>query len=365
MDLTIEFIPIKSYTNFYYHIMMAVTLVAFLHTQTMPIDDRRLKTFMKYTGGIFLIFTIIYIGFRPISGIFADMMVYYNRFIRGKYGGNRLEVADWLFQSFTNFSSQFLTAELYFFLIACIYILPLYSVSKKLFKDYWFYGLLMFIGSFSFWSYGTNGMRNGMAGSLFLYGITRDKRFAQVIWLFIAVNIHRSMLLPTMGYIVTHFHNKSRTYYAFWIVCIPLSLGLPGFWEAIFGGLVNDDRAEYLTNEINAHKFKSTGFRWDFLFYSSFGVFAGWYYIFKLKLRDNFYIRLYNTYLFANAFWVLVIRASYSNRFAYLSWFFMAIIIVYPWTKYQFMYRQHQKFGWVMLGYITFTYMMQFVYYAN
>ena len=38
-------------------------------------------------------------------------------------------------------------------------------------------------------------------------------------------------------------------------------------------------------------------------------------------------------YLTANAFWILVIRSSFSNRFAYLSWFLMAIIIFYPFFK--------------------------------
>lgn len=365
MDLTIELIPIESYTNFYYHVMMAVTLVAFLHTQTLPIDDRRLKTFMKYTGGIFLIFILIYMGFRPIHGVFVDMTTYAHGF-RNFVSGNRIveeNTKDILFVLFTKFSATWLTIELYFFLIACFYVLPLYSVSKKLFKDYWFYGFLMFVGSFSFWNYGTNGLRNGMAGSIFLFAITRDKKIPQIIWLIIAINFHKSLMLPLGAYILTHFHHKPHTYYIFWLACIPLSLALGGFWEMLLGGMVSDDRASYLTDE--KLSVARTGFRWDFLFYSSFGVIAGWYYIFKEKLKDPYYIRLYNMYLICNAFWILVIRADFSNRFAYLSWFFMAIIIVYPWAKYSFIYRQHQKFGWVMLGYITFTYLMQFVYYGK
>jgi hypothetical protein len=37
-----------------------------------------------------------------------------------------------------------------------------------------------------------------------------------------------------------------------------------------------------------------------------------------------------NTYLLANAVWVLLIHASFSNRFAYLSWFMMPWLLVYP-----------------------------------
>jgi len=45
---------------------------------------------------------------------------------------------------------------------------------------------------------------------------------------------------------------------------------------------------------------------------------------------DPFYARLVNTYLFANAVWILVINATCSNRFAYLSWFMMPWVLLYP-----------------------------------
>lgn len=364
--MTIDFIDIEEYTNYYYHIMFAVTLVTFVHTQTMSIQDRFLKSYMKFMGAFLLLFTLIYMGFRPVHGVFVDMTTYARSF-RAYAAGREVNIEgkDVLFHLFTKFSATWLTIELYFFLCACFYVIPLYIVSKKFFKDYWFYGFLLFVGSFVFWSYGTNGIRNGMAGSLFLLGVAQDKRYLQIIWFIIAINLHRSLLLPVLGFAATHFHNRPHTYYGFWLACIPLSLILPGFWESTFGGLVTDDRATYFTDEVKEGRFSRTGFRWDFLFYSSFGVIAGWYYIFKLKLKDNFYVRLYNTYLVANAFWILVIRANFSNRFAYLSWFFMALIIAYPWAKYSFTNRQHQKFGWVMLAYIGFTYYMQFVYYAQ
>jgi len=316
-------------------------------------------------GAFLLLFILIYMVFRPVHGVFVDMTTYARGF-RAYAAGRELDIdsSDILFKIFTKFSATWLTIELYFFLCACLYVIPLYKISKKFFKDYWFYGFLLFVGSFSFWNYGVNGIRNGMAGSLFLLGVAQDKRYLQIIWFVIAINIHRSLLLPVLGFAATYFHDKPHTCYGFWLACIPLSLILPGFWECIFGGLVSDERAKYFGEEVMRGS-SGGGFRWDFLFYSSFGVVAGWYYIFKLKLKDNFYVRLYNTYLVANAFWILVIRANFSNRFAYLSWFFMALIIAYPWAKYSFTNRQHQKFGWIMLAYIGFTYYMQFVYYAN
>jgi len=363
--MTIDFIDIYEYTNIWYHVLLAVTLVTFVHTQTIRLQEPKLKSYIAFAGGTLLIFTLVYIGLRPVHGVFVDMTTYARGFRSYAAGREVTANRDVLFQLFTKFSATWLTIEVYFFLIACAYVIPLYVVSKKWFKDYWFYGFLLFVGSFSFWQYGTNGMRNGIAGSLFLLGISRDKRVFQVIWLIIAINIHRSMLLPVVGYAATHFYNKPKAYYGFWLACIPLSLVLPGLWEGLLGGLVSDDRASSYLGEEDMAGSVNVGFRWDFLFYSSFGVFAGWYYIFKKKLKDDFYVRLYNTYLVANGFWILVIRANFTNRFAYLSWFFMALIIAYPWAKYNFIKKQHQLFGWVMLAYVGFTYAMQFIYYAQ
>src|SRR5699024_3845424 len=157
------------------------------------------------------------LGFRPISGKFIDMMTY-NRAFEAYQQGQPIETSkDILFQLFTKVSAQFMTANFYFFICACIYVIPLYIVSKKWFKNYWFYAFLLFVGSFSFWSYGANGIRNGMAGSLFLLGISRKKYIFQALWLVIAVNIHKSMLLPTLGYIIVQFYNNPYAFYAFWL----------------------------------------------------------------------------------------------------------------------------------------------------
>lgn len=362
--MNIDFIPLDQYTPIWYHIMLVITLITFMHTQVMSIYNRHLKNVINSLGGLLLIFSTIYMGFRPVSGkYFTDMALYNKIFFYYAEGGIIEKDVDIFFYSFMKFSAQIMSNHMFFFLCAFLYIFPLYVVSKKWFKDYWFYAFLMLAGSFSFWTYGVNGIRNGLAGSFFLLGVAQDKRSLQVLWLFVAINFHKSMLLPIVGFILTQFYNNPYAYYAFWLLCIPLSLALGGTFQNLFGSFITDDRASYLGEVQNIEKFKNIGFRWDFLFYSFFGVFAGWYYIFKKMIKDKFYIQLYNSYLFSNAFWILVIRANFSNRFAYLSWFMMPIIIAYPWLKYHFMPDQHKKLGWVLLAHFSFTYLMEFVYY--
>ena len=50
--------------------------------------------------------------------------------------------------------------------------------------------------------------------------------------------------------------------------------------------------------------------------------------IFVKKFDDKLYKQLFAIYLIVNGFWVLIIRANFNNRFAYLSWFMLAIIIL-------------------------------------
>jgi len=244
----------------------------------------------------------------------------------------------------------------------------MYKFSKVYFKEYWFYGFLMFIVSFSFWSYGTNGIRNGLATSLFLLALSyRDKKVIMYACFAVSYFFHQTLILPLLAYLITAFYNKPKTFMWGWALAIPMSIALGGFWQSLFAGLgfAEDRMGAYLMSQDDANITggASSGFRYDFLLYSAMAVFNGWYFIFKKKFDDTLYLRLFNTYLIVNAFWILVIRANFSNRFAYLSWFLMAVIIIYPFLKAPFISKVTPLMSKVILAYFAFTYFMYFVYY--
>ena len=304
---------------------------------------------------------LLYMGLRPIHGVFVDMQTYAYIFERYKDGESGMSAQDPLFSSYMMFSSKIMSAQSFFLLSTLLYVVPLYIISKKWFQAYWFYAFLFLVGSFSFWAYGVNGIRNGIAGSIFLLGVSRDRRIFQALWILIAIGFHYSLLLPTIGFLLANIYNQPKRFIIFWIICIPISLIANRYWNSFFAGLsfISDERfGNYLTDTSYMGSFRRTGFRWDFLLYSSTAVLAGWYYIIKKQYKDKLYFYLFNTYLFANAFWILVIRASFSNRFAYLSWFMMAIIIVYPLLKERIFFNQHKKLGLILLFYFGFTFIM-------
>jgi len=342
--------------------MLLVVFVSFLGTKGINIFSKKGRSFQRGLGIFVLVFTTLYIGLRPINGVFIDMMTYSRMFQKYAVGLPITSETDIFFHIFTKFCAQIMTANMYFLLCACIYILPLYLVSTKWFNKDWFFAFLLMITAFTFWNYGTNGIRNGMAGSLFLLGVSRKKMVFQILIIFLAINFHKTMLLPALAFAFSYIVNKPKLFIIIWGLCIPLSLVSGGVFENLIANIgLGDDRLSYLTDEVDTSSFSSVGFRWDFILYSGTAIFAGWYYIIKKKYKDKLYYQLFTTYLLTNAFWILVIRANFSNRFAYLSWFMMGFIIIYPLLKKRIIPNQQRVIGLIVVAYFAFTFLMNVI----
>lgn len=305
-------------------------------------------------------------GLRPISYVFDDTLAYAEAY-RLLQAGKELKIEkDYLFNYFLKFCSEFVGVHTFFFIVAFLYILPCYLFARKYFKKYWFFALFMFFCSFSFWSYGTNGIRNGLATSFFLLGLYYyDKKYLLYSCFAIGFFMHASLVIPIVAFFISGLYKNPKIYLYIWLLAIPLSLVGGSFWTNFFGGLGFEDRTSgYLTNaEKNLNEIVKVGFRWDFLVYSGSAVFMGAYFIFKKKITDPFYIHVFGIYCIANAFWILVITAAYSNRFAYLSWFLMPAIFAYPMFRYKIWKEQYKIFGGILFAYFMFTYYMFIVKY--
>lgn len=358
----IDIIPLPQYHAMYLYFTMFVVLSTLLHGSVVPLQDKKNMGYIRSVGFLLLVITIFYMGLRPISGrYFGDMRSYSRYFIEYSRGGQILVNKDVFFHMFMKFTSNFLTVHQFFLLCAFLYVFPMYRVSKSFFKEYWFYGFLLLISSFSFWTYGVNGIRNGIATSFFLLALTyRDKKMIMYGVLLLSVLIHKTLLLPVLAFIGTGFYNNTKLFTAIWCLAIPLSLALGGFWEAFFASLgFADDR---LDTYLLADSETGGSFRFDFLLYSASAIGVGWYFVFKKGFKDEMYNQILNTYLIVNAFWVLVIRAGFSNRFAYLSWFMIALVIAYPFVKGNYFSKPGLELGKLVVVYFAFTFIMFFLY---
>ena len=201
-------------------------------------------------------------------------------------------------------------------------------------------------------------MRAGLAASFLLLALVhRDNLKLFFIILLIAINIHFSMALPALCIVIAKYYNKPKLYIGIWGLAVLLSTTMGRTFEAWFANIIPNERSDYLiTDDGNTHY--KVGFRIDFILYSLAPIAMGWYYIVKKHVKDVTYSMLLNTYILANTFWVLVIRANFSDRFAYLSWFLYPVVLIYPALKYQIWKNQHSKIALIVFLHASFTYLM-------
>ena len=316
----------------------------------------------------------LWIGQRPISGrAFGDTINYaqlYYSMQDGIFAPMGENERDWLWDKFMYQCAQYMDVSSFFTIVDIGYFGFILLACKRLIPNNIFVALLFNLGAFSFFSYGTNGIRNGLACSIVLFVISlalgdkKEKLIALVLG-FCAVFLHKSTSLPLLMLVVSIYFIKSFKWaYIFWIMAIVVSLVAGGAVESIFTGLGFDDRLDsYIFNaeDYAADGYKS-GFRWDFLLYSMMPIVLGYYIVIKRGIQDRAYLLLLNTYTLSNAFWVMLIRASYSNRFAYLSWFMYPMVLVYPLLKLNVWEDvQGKRLSQIMLAHIGFTWIMSLI----
>lgn len=327
---------------------------------------------------IFLSLTIIYyLGLRPIYRDFVDMKMYaesYKLFAPNfSYDWPSLGT-EWLWiDLFAFFNHHGFTVYEFFLFVEFVYVSGMLVSASLVTRNNLLMTMMFMITSFSFLSFGENGIRNGMACSVLMAGICllprkgSMNRILAFLLMFLAMGIHRSSMLPILASIASlYFVKDTKTALRFWIASIGISLVAGPLMEQFFASLGFDDRMERYTSVDQASleaTFSKTGFRWDFMLYSLFPVIMIWYVTLHRKFRDKTYNIIAITYLLCNAFWLMVIRAAFSNRFAYLSWFIYPLVIAYPLLRMNLWKDQDRRTAIILFLYSGFAFFMFFIYY--
>lgn len=357
------------YSTVFIYSALILSIMQYLNLQS--VSQYTLLAVKKSNVGMiaYCIAFIFIVGLRPVSYLFGDTINYAHLY----YGYQRGTIlydpdsSEWLFNWMMLKASHVMSVQYFFLIVEFFYIVPMLWACMRLVSKNGSIAMLFCLGAFSFFSYGVNGIRNGMACSLillalsFVSGTKKEKIIAGVLC-FCAYNIHHSTALPILCMIIAYFYRNTRMVMYFWLFSIVVSLVAGGIVENFFSGLGFDDR---LNGYINSHQyddsFSSTGFRWDFLLYSVMPIWLGWYVIFKKKIVSQNYQLLLNTYILCNAFWVMLIRSSFSNRFAYLSWFMYPLVLAYPLLTLPIWKDQGKKTGLILMAHMGFTYFMWFI----
>lgn len=324
----------------------------------------------SFLAVIIAAFFAILLGNRDQFWLFGDSVNYAHHFELAKYqtGEDGLK-GEWLWMKLMNFTAQIGDVHTFFLIVSIGYFGYQLWACRRFTPNNVLISYLFVLGAFSAYSYATNGIRNGLACAMLLTALSyfggnkKDKIIAAAI-AFFAVAIHKSVLIPITMAVVSMYCIKSfKQAYGFWLFSIVLSLVLGGAISNFIAGLgFDDERVSYLTNYDDG-QYTNISFRWDFLLYSMMPIVLGYYVVIKRGIQDKTYLLLLNTYTLSNAFWVMVIRANYSNRFAYLSWFMYPIVLAYPLLKLDIWEEQQGKYlKRIMLAQIAFTWIMNTIY---
>lgn len=327
----------------------------------------------SYQGQTFLfaLFLIFFIGLRPVSvRHFVDMANYDNMYNNALYGSRfwfDWNVENLIFDNLLAWmGSMKIDIDYFFLLMSLLYFGGILWACLKLFPKDNFLAFLMYLGAFSTFSFGTNGIKAGAAASLFLvaFAYNKENKIITIIFLLLSLGFHHSMKAPIVAFIIALYYKNPKLYLYGWLFCLLLAALHVTFFLNFFSSYTDEHGAGYLTEETVDTIKNVSGFRPDFILYSAVPIFLGYYLISKENLKSKTYIFLWQTYTLTNCVFLLCTYGSFINRIAYLSWLMLPFVLLYPFTNISWSKQQPIYNKIVVFGHLGFTLFMFFIYYG-
>lgn len=254
---------------------------------------------------LIILFVIALLGFRPNTIEFVDMRGYGHVF--DAYGAdNSIGYDDKVFNGWI-FINKFLfnNKRIFYVVTAAVYTYGFSFLVRKYF-DYNVAILLLLYSSFSFVSYGTNGLRSGFSAALFMVALwLSGRKRLQLLFLGLSVGSHVTQLFAIFALYLSRISLKVSIYVALIFLFSGLMIGLLGFGDLDY---LEFRGKEYLIVE---NRFG----RIDFLIYSIFPLFFLRY----GPLNDDSKT-LVKYYLLVLGPFLLFQSLAFANRWAWLAW---------------------------------------------
>ena len=350
------------YQDIYLVIVLLLTIFqCSQYNQSILSNSNRARTSNVLFAVIVALFMTLFIGFRPCHIVFFDMMVYDQQYAELL---NKQFFFDWdtnnkFFDNWMPYMASIgVPSQTMFLIYSLIYFGGILLACRRLFPNDTLLALLFYLGAFSTFSYGVNGIRAGMAASLFLIALS----YTNKLWLSVPLAIftfgmHHSMSLVIVPFIFILFIKNPRYYFIVWVVSFLIAALHITYFQHLFASFTDEHGASYLLS--NEH----SGFRIDFIIYSVLPILIGFIFICKKNFQSETYNTLLSLYTLVNSMWLLCMYSSFTNRISYLSWFMYPIVLLYPFVNFKWSNKQSQYLKFVVYGHIGFTIFMHFVYY--
>ena len=218
-----DFIPPSLYWPLYDSFLAILIVSVAIHTFLYANHLGRKQSHLKLLALLFIVFACILMGFRPsVGGIgFGDTNTYHYYFLNVQNTGVQIE-GDWFFNYimllFAQISSDGNSSPFFFAIFVCYMGTMSWALYRWFARD-WLLPFAFMVFSAFFISYGVNGIRNGLATSFFLIGLSYYSK-QRWVWLTLAFLTHSSMLLPISAVLLFRFFKHLNWYVYGWLFCL-------------------------------------------------------------------------------------------------------------------------------------------------
>lgn len=373
---TLEFIPGPLYLPLFHVLVLGLVAGMFILCWSGHLYPVLKSAGMRAFAWGFGLFTTIYFGLRPVIpnrgySAFCDSFHYkfrleklQNRSEITNLPAHLLQNGEWLYNSLELLCAHVAGPAMLFLICAGLYTGGSILFCRRVFGQLWALPFFCICSAYFFCNYLVNGVRNGVAASLFILALSyRQQPVTALLLLVCAAGFHQSILIPAAAALLALCLPSTRVYLGLWVLSILLvAVAGPAVSHGIaMSGIIPDERFMEYGARGGSEWGYYTGFRADFLLYSSFPILCGIYFTERQGFADPFYRWLLNIYLLTNTFWVLMMYASFSNRFAQLSWFLFPIVCIYPWMKRRFFREQDFYLGGFLIAMYAYTFYENFI----
>ena len=163
---------------------------------------------------LLLVILILFIGLRPVSSVFSDMVAYSKNLSTKGFGDFCFswDVENKIFDNLYGFwISENLGDTSFFLLMAIIYFVATYLGIRKICPEHVYPVFLTFLAAFSTFSYATNGIKAGAAASIFVMALGYwDKLIVCIPLMLVSLGFHHSMVMPIAAYFVSVILKKPK-----------------------------------------------------------------------------------------------------------------------------------------------------------
>ena len=355
-------IPAQYYQLVYIIIIILISIPVCMRYASYSVDRLNSVDNEPIVGSLlFTIFIILFVGFRPNSSIFADGPGYWAGILDHRWEGGTLSDVNYQFATkwLMSFLSSFnISPRIGFIAFSTIIYGGAFVAMRKLFPKDTLLAMIMFCGAFgTFWG-AVNGIKNGMACSMFICALAyKDNWKVCLLMLLLSFGFHHSLELLIAAFVICLFYKNTKVYSLIWTVSLILAILHVTYFQTFFAGFTDEQGAGYLLGENIGGK---GGLRLDFIAYSFAPIALAWW-VSKKKIFQPEYRFVFNEYLLTNAIWMLCMFASYTNRIAALSWSLFPVIILMPLLGDKVADNQYKVLSLCVIGQMSFTLLMAII----